>query len=286
MFISCSRTSNGHHFTSSSSAPLPNRKMPKRKKPDGPDQLRKPTQPSLFLGCAGWSIPRAEIAHFPDVGSHLQRYAQVFNAVEINSSFYRDHLPLTYRRWAVAVPGGFRFSVKFPRSISHERRLRSCDDLLDSFLSGVHELDGRLGCLLLQLPPTMEWDRALVLSFLDRLRRVHAGPVACEPRHASWFHPEVSRELATRAISRVAADPALRVEAQLPAGDRRLQYLRLHGSPRRYYDSYADATMKRVATHMKRPTGVVEQRWCMFDNTAAGHATANALALKHALGLP
>lgn len=253
----------------------------------GPAETQPPaSRPALYVGCAGWSIPRLEASRFPELGSQLQRYAQVFNAVEINSSFYRNHLPKTYRRWAESVPTAFRFSVKLPRSISHENRLRDCDALLTPFLAGVEELGHRLGCLLLQLPPRLGWDRRLVLAFLDRLRRAYAGHVVCEPRHPSWFCAEVDRELAHRGVARVAADPAMSARASLPAGDRQLQYVRLHGTPRMYYDSYPDSFLHRLAKRLTTSSSVTTQRWCIFDNTAAGHATTNALTVLHDLAVP
>ncbi|MEP6899683.1 MAG: DUF72 domain-containing protein [Rhodanobacter sp.] len=235
--------------------------------------------PAIHVGCAGWSIPAQHAAHFPDGSSHLARYAQVFNAVEINSSFYRPHRPTTYRRWAGAVPTSFRFAVKMPRSISHLARLRDCRDVLEVFLEEVSHLDGKLGCLLLQLPPSLTWDPALALPFFDLLRRSHGGAVACEPRHASWFHAAVSIALRDRGIARVAADPARFPRAAVPAGNRSLQYLRLHGSPRMYYDAYFVSTLQQIAQRLRRPTANTADRWCIFDNTAAGHATGDALTV-------
>ena len=235
--------------------------------------------PPWRIGCAGWSIPRDSAASFPEAGSHLHRYAQVFNAVEINSSFYRNHKPATYRRWAGEVPDDFRFSVKMPRTITHQARLADCRELLADFLAGVEELGPKLGCLLLQLPPSLAWDAGVALPFLALLQRLHEGPGACEPRHVSWFSAEVGRELAAHGIARVAADPGLSLRARVPGGDRHLQYLRLHGSPRMYYDSYADEVIDRVATRLQQPGHGTTQRWCIFDNTARGHATRNALDL-------
>ncbi len=81
--------------------------------------------PDIRIGTAGWSIPKEHAAAFPAEGSHLQRYAQVFGAVEINSSFYRPHRRTTYERWAASVPEAFRFAVKVPKTITHEHRLRA-----------------------------------------------------------------------------------------------------------------------------------------------------------------
>ena len=75
------------------------------------------------VGTAGWAIPRDVASFFPETGSALERYAARFTAAEINSSFHRPHRPSTWVRWAEAVPDGFRFAVKLPRTITHDLRL-------------------------------------------------------------------------------------------------------------------------------------------------------------------
>lgn len=143
------------------------------------------------IGTAGWSLPRESASCFPESGSHLQRYAAVFDAVEINSSFYRPHQRDTYARWAATVPKGFRFSVKLPREITHDLRLRACARPLSKFLGEVDGLGARLGCLLIQLPPSFAFERALVTRFLKLLRLHFDGNAVVEPRHATWFGPAV-----------------------------------------------------------------------------------------------
>lgn len=234
----------------------------------------------MRIGCAGWSIPRAHAAAFPADGSQLERYAQVFNAVEINSSFYRPHQPATWRKWSEAVPADFRFAVKMPKTISHTARLRDCGPLLEGFLAQVGHLGGKLGCLLLQLPPSLAWDADVALAFFEQLRTLYRGPLACEPRHASWFRGGVDRALRDLGTARVAADPARVPRAAVPGGDRRVAYLRLHGSPHVYYDAYPAATLERLARRMRQPDAVLAECWCIFDNTTLGHATADALKLQ------
>lgn len=231
------------------------------------------------IGCAGWSLAAAHAARFAAEGTHLERYARVFNAVEINSSFYRPHKSQTYRKWAASVPDGFRFSVKMPKSISHRKRLRGCAVELEVFLDQVRNLDKTLGCLLLQLPPSLAFEAAIALPFMEQLGALHAGAIVCEPRHVSWFSALVSRALRERGIARVAADPARFARAAVPAGNHLLEYARLHGSPRMYYDTYSDAALLRVERHLACPARFTSERWCIFDNTALGHATANALNL-------
>src|SRR6187455_1643415 len=107
--------------------------------------------PPIYVGVAGWPIPKPHAGLFPETGSHLQRYAARFNAVEINSSFYRPHRPATYARWAASVPPDFRFAVKVPREITHRRRLVEVDDLLERFPGEATHLGEKLGPLLVQL---------------------------------------------------------------------------------------------------------------------------------------
>ena len=235
--------------------------------------------PKIFIGCAGWSIASAHAARFPGGGSHLERYARIFNAVEINSSFYRPHQPRTYARWAESVPEDFRFAVKMPKAISHTKRLRDCGAEVQAFLDQTSCLGAKLGILLLQLPPGLAFDPGIVLPFLDDLRKRHRGAIACEPRHVSWFNASVDAALRERGITRAAADPARLPRAAAPAGDRKAEYLRLHGSPRMYYDAYPSETLERLARRLTRPGDRTCERWCMFDNTAEGHAIDDALKL-------
>jgi uncharacterized protein YecE (DUF72 family) len=88
------------------------------------------TFPTLFIGCTGWTISQQHASSFPASGSHLERYAQRFTAVEINSSFYRPHRRTTYERWAASVPPGFAFAVKAPQEMTHQLRLASAAELI------------------------------------------------------------------------------------------------------------------------------------------------------------
>ena len=140
----------------------------------------------MFIGCAGWSLGRDYWPQFPAEGTHLQRYAARFDCVEINSSFYRPHRRQTYARWADSVPPGFRFSVKVPKQITHELRLQNCEQALDEFLGQCEGLADRLGCLLVQLPPSLAFEPASAEAFFVALRQRFAGDVVLEPRHESW----------------------------------------------------------------------------------------------------
>lgn len=235
----------------------------------------------IFLGTAGWSLPREHWAAFASEGSQLQRYASRCNAVEINSSFYRPHRPATYAKWAESVPAAFRFCVKVPKQITHERRLVDCDELLARFLSECGELGEKLGCLLLQLPPSLVHDPVSAARFVEALRVRHEGPVVIEPRHRSWLDAEALLQQAC--IARVAADPAPFAEAAGPGGWPGFRYYRLHGSPRIYHSAYGDDWLASLAERLfEESKGVTT--WCIFDNTASGAAIADALQLQRLLG--
>jgi uncharacterized protein YecE (DUF72 family) len=234
---------------------------------------------SLLIGTAGWSLPRAEQHRFPEPGAHLARYSAHLPAVEINSSFYRPHRRATYERWAATVPRSFRFSVKIPKTITHEQRLVDTERQLDVFLADVAGLGDRLGCLLVQLPPKLELDVAIARQFFTALHARHGRGVAVEPRHPSWFLPDADHLLQELQVARVAADPAIVPVAAEPGGSRSVVYYRLHGSPRTYYSAYDEAALDGVASRLERHCTAGATVWCIFDNTAHGAALGNALAL-------
>ncbi|WPN96119.1 DUF72 domain-containing protein [Pseudomonas sp. MUP55] len=228
----------------------------------------------LYVGCAGWSLPREHWPAFAEQGTHLQRYASRFNAVEINSSFYRPHLPKTYERWRESVPEGFRFSVKVPKRITHELRLQQCGTALDEFLAQCLQLNEKLGCLLVQLPPSLSFERPVAQAFFEALRQRFAGTVVLEPRHASWL--AAGALLQAFEIAWVTADPAV-----IDAGEawQGVRYWRLHGSPRIYHSAYGHDRVQAYARSLQQSIEAGIPTWCIFDNTASGHAVADALDL-------
>lgn len=237
----------------------------------------------LRIGCAGWQLPLAVQGEFPPGDSHLRRYAAVFNASEINSSFHRPHRASTYQRWAEAVPEGFAFCVKLPKAMTHERRLAGCAPLLAQFFSECAGLGVRMRCVLVQLPPSLAFDAGVAAEFFGALVQHHSGLVALEPRHGSWFTPDVDGWLAGRRVARVLADPVRHDPGRHPGGWPGLVYLRLHGSPRTYYSSYGDDVLRPLAARIRIEADAGREVWCIFDNTAGQAAAGDALRLLHFL---
>lgn len=227
-----------------------------------------------YIGTAGWTIPRSSSPGVPGDGTHQQRYARVFNGAEINSSFYRPHAASTYRKWAESTPPGFLFSVKLPRAITHDLKLRRARPPLERFLEESAGLGDRRGPLLVQLPPSFAFEARVAGRFFELLRQRHDGPVVCEPRHATWLSPQADTMLARFEIARVAADPARASGFESPGGWPGLTYFRLHGSPRVYWSRYTPEFLAAMARSLE------DGAWCIFDNTASGAALENALELR------
>jgi uncharacterized protein YecE (DUF72 family) len=231
-----------------------------------------------LIGCAGWTIPKDAARAFPAEGSHLQRYAAVFPVAEINSSFHRPHKAQTYERWAASVPDGFRFSVKLPRTITHDARLCGIEEPLDRFAAEAGALGAKLGCILVQLPPKLAFDARVAEAFFTELGRRFACMLAVEARHPSWFLDGSTDLLRERAITRVIADPpAGQPGPHVPTTS--TIYARLHGTPRVYYSSYSDDYLAALAADMEAHTAAGRTVWCIFDNTASGAAVPNALTV-------
>jgi len=237
---------------------------------------------TILIGTAGWAVATSTTAPLAAKGSSLEGYASVFPIVEINSSFHRPHRLSTWQRWGDLVPDHFRFSVKIPKVISHERKLVECEPPLDIFLEQVNELGSKLALLLLQLPPKLEFDAGTAERFFATLRAKCSTQIVCEPRHDSWFGREADDLLRTMGVARVAADPARHPDASTPGGWRGLSYFRLHGSPVMYRSTYADR-IGEYAQQLKREHAAGRPTWCIFDNTASSAAVSDALLLQNSL---
>lgn len=231
----------------------------------------------VHVGIAGWGIRKEHTQLFSAEGTHLQRYASRFDAVEINSSFYKSHKRETYEKWSKSVPAKFRFAVKAPKFLTHERCLEDTGEPLKQFVHEIGGLGRKLGCVLVQLPPGLAYDPRTVETFFTALRGRYRGPLVCEPRHPTWFTGAADRRLEAHGVGRVGADPPCAEDGGEPAASAKVVYYRLHGSPDMYYSSYDAGYLDRLAdrlAHVKRVPV-----WCIFDNTARGAATLNAIDL-------
>jgi uncharacterized protein YecE (DUF72 family) len=144
----------------------------------------------FYVGCSGWSYTGWQGPFYPsnmDNSKWLQYYSKVFDYVEIDSSFYRIPNIFTVKNWSKMTPTNFRFTAKFPKVITHEKRLKNVDNELSLFFKAMEPLHDKILALLIQLPPSLE-----ITEGLQRLREIipildNRFRYAVEIRNHSWF---------------------------------------------------------------------------------------------------
>ena len=151
-----------------------------------------------------------------------------------------------------------------------------------AFLDQSSHLGVKLGCYLIQLPPSLKFDPGHTANFLREFREISNVPAVCEPRHVSWSSQHASDILSSFQVGIVQADPSPVPQLKdVSAGD--VVYLRLHGSPRIYYSNYDGRQLEEISARIRSYHTKGHEVWCIFDNTALGAATINALQLQSSL---
>jgi uncharacterized protein YecE (DUF72 family) len=161
----------------------------------------------FHIGTSGYSYPEWKGTFYPEKmkpPEMLGFYATQFGTVEINNTFYRMPTPAVIQGWAAQVPSPFRFVLKAPKRITHDRRLTEVGDPLTFFLNAALGLGDRLGPLLFQLPPNFKKDLARLVDFLGMLP--DSTPAAIEFRNVTWFDDEVFDALRSKGVSLCIAD--------------------------------------------------------------------------------
>jgi uncharacterized protein YecE (DUF72 family) len=242
----------------------------------------------LRIGTSGLVLPVPNKQAFPEefrAGSRLTYYASLFNSIEVNSSFYKIPLPVTFSKWAGEVPADFRFTVKLWRGITHVPGLRFLPVDVNRFLHAAHQLGPKKGCLLIQLPPGLRATNAGRLEWL--LEKVcladpeHSWKIAVEFRTRSWYTSSVESLLQQYQAGRVLHDmPDSAIKE--PAGDLSFVYLRLHGPAGDYKGGYSDASLGKWAVRIGEwlATGKAVYVYC---NNTIGDALANLATLRAAV---
>lgn len=186
----------------------------------------------VLIGTSGFSYPEWKPAFYPaglPQREFLRFYAGVFVSCEINATFYRLQAEKTLTGWVGAVPDDFRFVVKAHRGLTHVRALPTSEHigtggLLDRFHESLDPLAGRLGAILVQLPPTKSRDDEGLAGLLGAVGG-RVAPIALELRHESWLDPSLDARLAEAGGTRCYADWTGEPPAALPPGP--IAYVRL-----------------------------------------------------------
>ncbi|MCI4358535.1 MAG: DUF72 domain-containing protein [Thermoplasmata archaeon] len=242
----------------------------------------------VLLGTSGWDYPEWAGRVYPKggVSDRLAYYARLFPVVEVNTTFYRTPPAATVASWVRRTPEGFRFTAKFPRAVTHERRLVGAGPELAEFRRAMAPMreSGKLAATLLQLPPTLSFDRPAVRAFYESLSE--DGPVAVEFRERSWLVPESFDLLREFALAHVVVDEPLlpvRLEATAP-----FSYVRWHGhgAPVWYDYRYSPEELRAWVPRVRTLSEAGGPVLGFFNNHFRGDAARNCQTLEEMLGLP
>ena len=233
----------------------------------------------LYVGTSGFTYDHwREVFYPPQVPKRqwLEYYAERFETVEINASYYHMPRHSVCDSWRRRTPEAFCFVMKLNRWITHRKRLADCADPLASFLGAVDRLGPKLGPILVQLPPRFSADAARLEAFLEICPRRYRWAV--EFRDPSWLCPEVYAVLR-------AHDAALVVHDLIPDHPRQVTagwvYLRFHGpGERRYAGCYPPQTLRAAARRVREHLRAGLDVYAYFNNDVGGHAVQNAQQLK------
>lgn len=233
-----------------------------------------------YIGTSGWAYPswRRHLYDGVPQRAWLAKAATVFDALEVNGSFYTQIKPETYRRWRAETPAGFRFTVKGHRFVTHYKRLRDCRDSVLRLRDQASELGDKLLAVVWQLPSNFACDLARLDDFLGALAAWPDVRHALELRHRSWFTDEVAAHLAASRVASCMGDAPDFPMWRAVTTD--LVYVRLHGHTRKYASSYSPASLRRWAADAERWLAEGRDVHVYLDNDAEGHAVTNAIDLR------
>jgi uncharacterized protein YecE (DUF72 family) len=240
------------------------------------------TVSTVHVGCSGWVYRHWKGDFYPaDLPQKrwFSHYADHFDTVEINASFYRLPLPTTFEGWRHKAPEGFRYAVKANRFITHLKKLVDVEEALSSFIELVRRLGPATGPILYQLPPSLHKDDGRLDRFLSLLPTDLEHVV--EFRHRSWYDDNVLQLLDRHGAGLVAHDLAGLQSPRWASG--RTAYVRFHGTGGKYRGRYSEDRMADWAEWLIAQRAAGRTAWGYFNNDIGGDAIADARQLKRLL---
>jgi uncharacterized protein YecE (DUF72 family) len=232
----------------------------------------------IWVGTSGYNYPEWKGRFYPQAlpaSKMLGYYAGRFPTVEINYTFYRMPTEKLVQGWASGTPAPYRITLKAPKRITHDRRLRDCGELVRTFCHAASGLGSKLGILLFQLGPTFKADLPLFDAFLDELPR-HAK-AAFEFRHPSWLDDAVYERLRARNLALCLADSETRSTPIVPTAN--YGYFRLRD------EGYTDADLDEWARVIREQQAGWEDTYVYFKHEDEGKGPELARQLMDRLGL-
>ena len=209
---------------------------------------------SFYIGCSGFYNNDWKGAFYPENTSSknfLSLYSKEFNAVEINSTFYRKPTVKTLLKWSDETPDDFRFFIKIPKTISHEKRLLDCKDEISAFCQYISKnLKDKLSGFLYQFPPSFKNTKENIDLILNNLDFIFLNVI--EFRHESWWNNEIFEILKHKNIifSGVSFPGNLSEDVIINNPD--TLYYRLHGKPILYKSEYSKEFLNELAIKLSK----------------------------------
>jgi uncharacterized protein YecE (DUF72 family) len=239
--------------------------------------------PAIRVGCSGWNYKHWRERFYPKglpASRRFEFYAEHFDTVEINNSFYRLPTAETFAKWRDQAPEGFCYAVKANRYITQAKKLLDPEESLARMMKAVRHLGNRLGPILFQLPPNL----GINLGRLERFLEVLPQDVTSvfEFRNRSWYvdgtYELLDRfgasfsihDMAGSAIERIAVGP--------------IAYLRFHGGAGKYWGRYSDEQLSGWTDWMVAQTGQGRPVWAYLNNDIDAHAIHDAQTLRSMIG--
>ena len=234
---------------------------------------------SVRVGCSGWNYRHWRGLFYPDgmtVKHWFDFYAEHFDTVEINNSFYRLPNATTFDSWREQAPTGFCYAVKANRFITQAKKLKDCEGPLARMLPPTRRLGSRLGPILYQLPPNLGLNLERLETFLTLLPSDLQH--VFEFRHKSWYIDAVRELLDQHGAGFVTHDFPAVTSPRWATG--RTAYVRFHGGVGKYYGRYGDSRLIEWADWLVGQRRAGRSVWAFFNNDGEAAAIQDALTLK------
>jgi len=245
-----------------------------------------------YVGTSGWSYDHWRGPFYaPDVAKKdwFAFFAKTFSTVELNATFYRLFPEKTFDSWAAKAPEDFIYAVKMWRMVTHRKRLVNVEQDVASFLVRARRLDEHLGPILIQLPPGVHRDDALLGDFLaligETCRDIGAEGMrfTLEFRHATWFDDKVYSRLEEAGVALCLPDREGLEVPRVETAD--FIYVRFHGRPRVHSGCYTRQQLRPWATWINGQLDNGRDVYVYFNNDLHAYAVKNAREIAALLGL-
>jgi uncharacterized protein YecE (DUF72 family) len=237
----------------------------------------------VHVGCSGWVYKHWRGLFYPEglpQKRWFERYAEEFDTVEINASFYRLPLASTFDGWREKAPPGFRYAVKVNRFITHLKKLKDCEEALADFVQLARRLQEKLGPLLYQLPPSLKRDLDRLEAFLKLVPKDLSN--VFEFRNKDWYVPETYALLERYGAALCAHDMPGSATERIAVGP--IAYIRFHGGEGKYWGRYSDEGLLSWTDWIAEQRREGRSVWCYFNNDIHGHAIEDARTLRSMVG--